>query len=312
MNPDITVSIIVHSDYTHIHRALTSLLASTQRPMTLCITINTPITEETRRLQSQFPQATYIFNEQPKGFAVNHNAILRRAGSSFMLLLNDDVFVPVGMVDALIDALETHPQIALVTPLVLNPDGTRQLTAFNDPDLLRMLYKISGLGHLTRPGTRIRRLVTQSPLKRYVRVASLREYAPIDEVPVAVGVAMCVRRAACDQAGFMDEDTRVYVEEFGWQLRLRRAGWKIAVVSTTSITHFNVEQALRGWKLAEHRKGLLNYFCRYRPAWEALLIRGAIIASHSLRGAYHLVTDREQATGDFMAVRLALSWRPTE
>jgi len=310
LNAVLTVSLIVHGDYTHIYRALNTLFANSSKPLTVYVTVNTGESDELTALKSAFPQVHYIVNVTPQSFAHNHNSVMRRAQTPYVALLNDDIEIPDGTINTLLNYLESYPDVALVTPLIRNPDGSLQLTAFSDPTLVRMIYKISGLGHLTRQGTRMRNWVIESGLAKRIKVASLDRYEESRNVPVVVGVAMFVRREAYQQAGMMDEDTRVFGEEVAWHWRLRQAGWKIAVVADASITHFNVDKDIHGWQLAEHRKGMLNYYCRYRPRWQAYVLRMAIVVLHSLRGGANLLVDPSRAKGDWMAVHVALTWQP--
>jgi hypothetical protein len=306
----LTISIIVHNDYSHIDRALASLFANSALPLTLYITINTGESPEAARLQAAFPQVHYLVNSQPAGFATNHNRVMHIAQTPYVALINDDVEMPMGMIEQLMVYLEAHPKVGLVTPRILNPDGTPQLTTFSDPTLLRMVYRISGFGHLTRQGSFLRKVAVRLGINRLLGVSSLKEYSVSQSVPVAVGVAMFARREAYQQAGMMDEDTRVNGEEYGWHWRLRQHGWQVHIVTETYITHFNTQQNLSGWFLVEHRKGILNYFCRYRPGWQAITLRGALIFFHGVRAVVNTLFNRKAAPYDWQIVGMAWRWRP--
>jgi GT2 family glycosyltransferase len=307
----LTASIIVHQDYSHISRALDTLLNNAAIPMTVYVTINSGYSSELAQLQSAYPSIRFRINANPKGFAANHNAIMAIAATPYIALLNDDIEIPPGMISTLVNHLESNSEVGLVTPLVLNPDGTQQLNSFNDPTLMRMIYKISGLGHWTRHGSWLRNLLVSLGLNRIFNVSSLDNHSDTHDVPVAVGVAMFVRRKAYEQAGLMDEDTLVYGEEYGWHRRIRQAGWKIRVVSETHITHFNAVQNLKGWQLVEHRKGMLSYFYRYQSHWQAILIRISLIVLHSLRAMLSILFIPGQFKSEIMVVKLAIGWKST-
>lgn len=303
----LTVSIIIHHNFTYIRDVLNALLQHTTIPITIYVTFNTGNSAEGMSLQSEFPQVRYLVNETPQGFATNHNHVMKLAQTPYVALINDDVKIPPHMVDQIIQYLESDSQAGLVTPRVLNPDGTPQLTSFNDPSLWRMVYKISGLGYLTRQGSMGRNLLVRIGLNRLLKVSSLETITKSQSVPVAVGVAMFVRRHAYEEAGLMDEDTRVYGEEYGWHLRLRKLGWKVVVAGDVSIIHFNSEQELPGWKLAEHRKGILSYFHRYRPEWQANFLRATMIFFHGLRTLLSLPFSRKRAISEWQVVQMAIA-----
>jgi GT2 family glycosyltransferase len=301
--PMITAHLIVHQDFSHIYDALRSLIENTHIPMQVVVTVNAGSIEDTEQLQHTFPNVHVKMNQQAHGFAANHNAVLRLANTPYVVLLNDDVVVQSNALDTLVAYLENHPEAGLVGPLIVNPDGSPQQSAFSDPSLFRMLYKISGLGHLTAHGSIVRRLVLQVGL---VNAASFQTTS--GDVPVIVGVCMVVRRSAYQMAGVMDEDTLVYAEEFGWQWRLRKQGWRVVLVSEARITHFNPQQELTGWRLAEHRKGILNYYLRYRSHWQALMIRAGIVFFHTLWAVLNMPFRHSEAHSHWLAVRVGLMY----
>lgn len=305
----LTISIIIHNNYSYIYSLLEVL---TKQDYKIYVTINTGEEPAFYELKVAYPLVEYIINAQPKGFAENHNAILRIAETPYVVLLNDDISVSIDTIETLIDYLDNHADIGLVSPRIVNPDGTPQLSAFNDPTLLRMIYKISGLGYITRQGSFIRNWLIKIGLAERMKIASLSTYKSTRMVPVTVGVAMFVRRQTYLEAGILDEDTRVYGEEIAWHWRIRQAGWKIALVPDVEITHFNVDKDIKDWKLAEHRKGMLNYYCRYRAAWQVFILRTALIFFHSLRLMFNLIFDRSRARGDWLTVKLAISWTPDD
>ena len=306
----LTVSIIVHDDFSHIAHALSSLYEQTHLPMTVYVTVNRGNLDAINQLKQQFPQVHFLINDTPHGFAYNHNRVLRMAETEYVALLNDDVLVSPGMVERIIAFMSDHPKVGLASPHILNNDGTPQLEAFSDPAVLRMIYRISGLSYFTQHGGRVRGLLTRLGISNRLMIASLDSDKGSRFVPVVVGVAMFVRRAAYEQAGVMDEATLVYGEEYAWHWRIRQSGWLISVVGDATIIHFNEAQDFLGWKLAEHRKGILNYYVRYRPHWQALIIRVSIISFHSIRGIANTLFDRRQSRSEWQTVRMALSWKP--
>jgi GT2 family glycosyltransferase len=300
-----TASFIVHDDFSHIEKALVSLFDNTNVPFVAHLTINHGNNEIIDSLRKRFPHLKIEVNLRPLGFAANHNSVMKQAQTPFVALLNDDIFVHPGALNTMVSYLEANPDVGLVGPLIENPDGTPQQSAFSDPSLLRMVYAISGLGYLTRHNGFVRKVLQRLGVAQILGVESLRKDLSIRPVPAVVGVAMVVRSEAYRQAGLMDEDTRFYGEEFGWHLRLRRQGWKVVFVPTTRITHFNTSQELSGWKLAEHRKAILCYFLRYKTRWETKVLRFTIFTLHGVRGTFLRIAGRKSASDHFAAAKIA-------
>lgn len=308
----VTASLIVHDDFSHISQALQCLYANTAYPMRVVVTINRDAADAARSLSNRFPDMTMIVNPVPKGFASNHNAVLRVAETPFIALINDDALVQPGALDALLDYLGSHPDCGMVGPQVVNPDGTPQISAFSDPTLFRMVFRISGLSDFTKQGSLIRRFVQWTGITQWMGVESLKANQRTRIVPVLVGVCMVVRREAIQQAGLMDEDTLVYGEEFGWQRRLREKGWNAALVSEAQVVHLNTTQDLTGWKLAEHRKGMMNYFIRYKPRWQSFVLRAALVFFHGLYALVWLPVNTKKASAHRQSCLVGLKWRPAQ
>lgn len=306
----VTASLIVHDDFSHIGQALEHLYVATSRPLNVVVTINRGDPEQVQALAACFPAIRMVVNATPKGFASNHNAVLRVAETPFIALINDDAIVQPGALDALLDYLGSHPDCGIAGPQVVNPDGTPQISAFSDPTLFRMVFRISGLSDFTKQGSLIRRFVQWTGITQWMGVESLKANQRTRIVPVLVGVCMVVRREAIQQAGLMDEDTLVYGEEFGWQRRLWEKGWNAALVSEAQVVHLNTTQDLTGWKLAEHRKGMLNYFIRYKPRWQSVILRMALAFFHGLYALAWLFVNPAKSSAHRQACLVGLSWRP--
>ncbi len=305
----LTVSFIIHGDFTHICAALKSLYETTTVPLTVYVTVNTGESVEIEPIRAEYPHAKIKVNAHPAGFAANHNAIMRLAETEYVALINDDVTFEAGALDTLVEYLQSNRDVGLAGPLIEKPDGTTQVSVYSDPTLPRMLFHISGLGSLTRQGSVVRRLAQQAGIARILSVESLRTEQTVRDVPVIVGVCMVARREAYLQAGLMDEFTIVNGEEFGWQLRLRQKGWRIVFVPSSRITHYNPKQDLSGWKLAEHRKGMLAYFSKYRPRWQAVVIRLSIIFFNFWAALFWFLFDRENAHAHWLTMKMGLRWR---
>ncbi|MBN1284415.1 MAG: glycosyltransferase [Anaerolineae bacterium] len=308
----LTVSLIVHGDFTHIGPALHSLYATTRTPFKVYVTINVGSGQEIDALRESFPDVKILVNETPRGFAANHNRVLQLADTPYVALLNDDIVLHSGALDAMVTYLNTHPKVGLAGAALLNTDGTPQTSVFSDPSLLRIVYKVSGLAALTHQESRLRRILLRLGVGRVVRVESLRTDRRTRTVPVVNGAVMLVRRAAYAQVGRMDETTIVYGEEVDWHWRMRRAGWQVAHVAEAVVTHHgsgHLAFEMPGWMLIEDRKAILNYFLKHRPGWQTAVIRTAIVLSHGFWGTVWLPFARERAQTHFKIVHLGLSWR---
>jgi GT2 family glycosyltransferase len=312
--PRFTASFIVHQNYGYISEALRSLYASTRTPFDVVVVINLGHSDAAAQLQQQFPHVKYLFNASPLGFAANHNQVMQQATTEYTALLNDDISIHDGALDAMIDWLDQHPKTAVTGAALFNPDGSPQVSVYSDPTLLRTLYRISPLASLTSQNSPARRILLRVGLSKLMKVESLQFDSTTRAVPIVKGAVMMVRRQAYEAVGLMDETTRAYGEEADWHYRFRRAGWEIVRIAEAKITHFGQGQAalqLQGWLLAEDRKAILNYYLKHRPRWQALTVRCALVVNHALFALLWLPIRRRRAVAHWSTFLMALRFHRT-
>jgi N-acetylglucosaminyl-diphospho-decaprenol L-rhamnosyltransferase len=308
----LTVSLVVHEDFSYIESALRSLYATTQTPCDVYVTINTDEARQVERLRTAFPDVRVHVNARPLGFAANHNRILHLAETEYVALLNDDVILQDAALDTLVEVLRRNPQVGVVGPALQNPDGTEQVSVYSDPTFLRVLYKVSGLAKLTHQQSMVRRWLLKIGVTRFFETESLKNHLATSLVPIVKGAVMVVRHTAYTEVGPMDESTVAYGEEADWHWRMRNAGWQVVHEPRAKVTHFGLGQArldLTGQALVEDRKAILNYFLKHRPAWEARLVRMAIVLFHTSWSILWLPFSRTRSRTHFQTARMGATWR---
>lgn len=71
--------------------------------------------------------AHFIQNLENRGFASACNQGIDAYPSRYVLLLNNDVFLQKGVIQALMDYADAHPKVGAVTPRLLSLDGREQM-----------------------------------------------------------------------------------------------------------------------------------------------------------------------------------------
>jgi GT2 family glycosyltransferase len=139
-------------------------------------------------------------------------------------LLNSDAFVQPGSISALLAEIERLPRTGVAGPRLLNQDGSLQVSCFRFPSPARVWIENSWLSAL------------------FPRSAILGDYRRWKhdvrrEVEWVVGACMLVRREVFDAVGGFDESFFMYAEESDWQLRIRKAGWKVIFTPDARVVH---------------------------------------------------------------------------
>ena len=175
-------------------------------------------------IRAAFPRVRLIENEDNAGFGAANNQAMSGACGDFFLLLNSDAFPQPGAIPALLAHLRAHPEVGLVGPRLLNPDGTLQLSCFRFPSPIGIWSENLWLSAL----------LPNHPVFGYYRRWAHDEERRVDFV---IGACLLVRRAVCLEVGGFDEDFFMYQEETDWQRRMRDRGWHIGFTPAAQVTH---------------------------------------------------------------------------
>ena len=179
-------------------------------------------------LGTDFPEVRLIQNDENLGFTRPYNQALRVAGARFLVILNPDTIVHPEALERLMGFLETHPQVGIVGPKVLNRDGSLQKPCRRGDS--RPWNAISYF-------TRLSRLFP----KRKFFSGYLMTYMDEDETHPVDGVSgscMMIRREVIDEIGYLDERFFAYQEDADYCLRARQAGWEVYYYPEAQVTHF--------------------------------------------------------------------------
>ena len=179
-------------------------------------------------LESEFPAVDLIKNSENLGFTAPMNQALRRARGEYLLLLNPDTIVHAHAFDRLVDFLETHPDVGICGPQVLNTDGSlQQPCRRGESRPWAVLSYFLGLSKMF-------------PRSKFFG-EYLMNYMDEDETHLVAGVSgscMLIRRQVIDQMGYLDERYFAYQEDADYCFQARKAGWKIYYFPQAQITHF--------------------------------------------------------------------------
>ena len=173
-----------------------------------------------------FPDVTLVDDARNVGYGAAANIAVARCAAEHVLVLNADTVVHPGALETLRRYLDAHPRVGMAGPLLLNPDGTTQPSAFPFPGTLGWLVENDPVAPLAG-------LVP--PLRhRLLRFAPPAVPAP---VPWVLGAALAIRRTAFDAVRGFDPAFFMYFEEVDLARRLAAAGWETHLVTTARVSH---------------------------------------------------------------------------
>lgn len=195
---------------------------------------------------------TWIMNEKNTGYSRGANAGLAVAAADYYLVLNPDIVVRPGALDALLGHADRHPRGGIIAPQLLNQDGSIQESCRRFYTLATLLMRRTFLGRIVRNSE-----VVDRHLMRDFDHTSNRS------VDWVLGGCMLVRHHALARVGPMDERFFLYFEDVDWCYRMGQAGWDVLYTPEASFVHRHRRESAKGvtgrsfWL---HLGSLLSFF----------------------------------------------------
>ena len=253
--PDLSICIVSLNVCDLLRDCLASLYSTAGSFPFEVIVVDNHSSDDTRAmLQAEFFQVRLIELERNQGYTYPMNLGLKAGLGRYLMQLNPDTLVKPGMLENLLQFMETHPQVGICTPKVLNRDGTLQMqcrrSAARPWDVITYF-------------TGLYRLFPRSKLFGRYLMTFLDEDT-VAAVEAVSGSCMLIRRAVVEQIGYLDETYFAYQEDADFCFRARRAGWEIDYVPSAQVIHYGG----KGGSAAQPYRGIIqwhrSYYIYYR------------------------------------------------
>jgi GT2 family glycosyltransferase len=280
---EISVVIVAWNAKHYLELCLESLVKAPSRRSVETLVVDNASTDGTSEMvEARFPWVKLIRSAENLGFAKGNNVAIRQCQGRYIALVNPDVIVFPGCLDALADYLDQNPTVGNVGPRVLEPDLSLQSSCRRFPTLWNNFCDATGLA------TKFK--------KSRIFAGEHMFYFPHDRtlaVDVLVGCFSFIRREAFDAVGLLDENLFMYGDDVDWCRRCWKAGWKVVFFPGAQAIHD------RGKTTAPYpvrfavaqQKSILYYWSKYHSRFGVLAIRIIIFFRHLLRYALALLSD---------------------
>lgn len=219
-------------------------------PGEIIVVDNASIDRSPQLVQEHFPDVTVIANATNPGFSIANNQGIAISKGEFILLLNPDTILSEDTLTTCLSFMEKHPEAGAIGVKMIDgsgrylPESKRGL-----PTLSASFMKMTGLYKLNPTSAKWNQY--------YMGHIGENETALIE---VLTGAFMFMRKEALQKAGWLDEAFFMYGEDIDLSYRIRKNGYNIYYLPTTSIIHYKGEST---------KKSTVQYI---RKFYEAMLI----------------------------------------
>ena len=235
---DLSVSIVACNSGSELHYVLDSL--KNTRGIDFCVTVidNNSADDSVSAAQSSGLSCKVICLNRNIGYGAANNIAIRESDARYHLIANPDVEFDSQLLKACVEFMDANPDVAIVTPKLLNPDGSEQYTPKRQP---RISYLLAGF--VENCTGKIMRLRSGYTLR------GQNIDAPT-EIDFCAGCFMFCRTSMLKACGGFDERFFLYFEDADLTLRMQKQGRTVYNPALT-VTHM--------WKRDNHKiRGILH------------------------------------------------------
>jgi GT2 family glycosyltransferase len=249
------------------------------RPAEIIVVDNASTDHSVAAVRQQYPQVELIESGKNLGFARANNLGIQHCSGEHIFLVNSDVIILPGCIDKLSRYLSENPGVGMVSPRILNADGTLQISYRAKPTILNSLTRALALDSLPF----VRRIVGNGLRKDHIASGQLAE--------ITSGCFWVARRTAVSNVGMLDEDFFFYGEDKDWCVRFWKSGFQVAYLPEAEAIHFGGASSSRQpvrFYVEQHRANL-HYWKKHHGTIGQLGIRLVMLIHQAVRVALGVV-----------------------
>jgi len=248
----LSIVIVSFNARADLERCLESLHAAPPAHPHEIIVVDNQSTDGSADGAKRWPDVRVIVNAVNVGFAAANNVGIRAGRGDLVLLLNSDTIVPPGAIDRLIAELDSHTNVAVVGPRLVDASGRAELS----------------FGSMMSPLNEWRQKRLQGQSKLVERMTRVRR-----DVDWVSGACLLVRRADADAVGGLDERYFMYTEDVDFCAAIRARGRKVLFTPEVEIVHLRgrSKSSAPAATHAAYRRSHLAFYEKHHSAWAPLL-----------------------------------------
>lgn len=225
-----TISVVSHGHSGMLRQLLDDIAShDSLHGVRVVVTLNIP---EPNFESSDWPTLDLVVlrNAFPKGFGANHNAAFAYCNTDTFAVLNPDIRLPRNPFPLIANCLEIDQTVGVAAPHVVDLQGRPEDSVRNNLTPAALLSRI-----------------LQRSLGRE-RLTGLDADRPLPSFFWVGGMFMVFGSKAFRAIGGFDERFFLYCEDYDICARLRRVGWRIAIVPEAIVVHDAQRHSLRSWR----------------------------------------------------------------
>jgi GT2 family glycosyltransferase len=261
---ELDVVIVNYNSTSYLLRCLWSIYEARGRGAVKILVQDNGSADDVTRIRAEFPEVVLHENGMNLGYSKAVNRGLAECSSRYVMVLNPDTVVSNGFFEAALYYMERNPDVGILGPKIMDPNGSVQGSARSFPTILTGLFGRSCLISRWFPG---------NTLSRKNLLACGSDGRSPMEVDWVSGACMVVRKKAVDDIGLLDERFFMYWEDADWCRRMWESGWKVVYFPEACVLHHvgGSSRSARFRTLGEFHRSAYRLFVKYATGPKRIL-----------------------------------------
>jgi len=269
------IIIVNYNSTDRLLTCLSSIYQSLQDLSAKVLVVDNASSDGIERIQTKFPGVCLIENTTNMGFAKAVNQGIRQGSSPTAVLLNPDTSISEDFFKLAVEYMEQHPDVGILGPKILDPDGSIQGSARSFPTPLTAIFGRTSF---------MTRLFPNNPISRQ-NILTINSDKTVRSVDWVSGACMVVSRKAIDVVGLMDECFFMYFEDADWCKRMWEEGWKVMYNPGISITHHVGTSSKKNFVKSslEFHRSAFNFYKKHNSRLTFFFVLPLLVGGLTLR-----------------------------
>lgn len=243
---NVSGSIVTYNCKEKAMGAVNSLLANTKKYPFVLNVFDNASQDGTAQALAQINGVNVVNTGANLGFGKAHNKVLDTDCGKYIAIINPDITIQSDVISHLVDVLENNSDIVMITPKVLNNDGTEQKLPKRTPTFKRLF-----LGRIFK-----------SIRNEYIMADT--EFTALTDIDFCTGCFFVIRTDVFKEIGGFDDRYFMYMEDADLTRSAKQYG-RVVFDPTVSVVHLWERESSKSLKyLMIHFKSAFKYFLKWK------------------------------------------------
>ncbi len=296
---DLSVVIVNYKVRDLLAQTIRSLRTSTGYDQCEVIVVDNDSNDGSEELiVNEFPEVTWIGLKTNVGFGKGCNIGAEQASGEYLLMLNPDTIVSTDTLQRGLEFMESHPDVGIMGPKILNQDGSFQKQCHRG-----LPTPVNAMGHFTK-------LSKLFPNNKKLSSYFMSWLSPEEEheVEAISGSCFFIPTELYNQIGGFDETFFMYGEDLDICVQVQMTGKKVWYAPITKVIHFQGESSSQRKfrsRVAFYNAMILfsrKYAGSYGSFFPAKLIEFAVVLQATISGLFVLFKQAPALILDLLVV----------